>query len=305
MSLAKSKNEFSKKDMNFFSEFSSAASQNFSSAFPFFLLAALSIIIITLVVWIACSVSTMKKNNRINDLRADMAKPEYLAQLAAKDKSQAEVEKLREYYFVLTSLDSRVSSVTTSNSATFAAAIECLPNDTILTKFDEADGVIEISGQSLNGVSPVNYLHLLQEKKDLFGFITDKIEPIDPTVEGYDKNTLMYGTMQYKFTFKCSSRGHYIISWASYLDGKTPTPLSPLTSNSEVPGKEKIIPNVATFVDSGVTYTLTNIKVNSVAVSAAQLQDAINTNEFKIKMSQNMNVELIYSAPKAEEGGAS
>ena len=85
MSLANSKNDFSKRDMNFFSEFTSAASQQFSSAFPFFLLAALAILVITLVIWGVCSFEIMKKQNRINDLRAEMASAEYQERLAKKD----------------------------------------------------------------------------------------------------------------------------------------------------------------------------------------------------------------------------
>ena len=60
MSFAKSKNDFSKKDMNFFSEFSSATSQQISSAFPIFLLATVAILAITLIVWIVCGKITFK-----------------------------------------------------------------------------------------------------------------------------------------------------------------------------------------------------------------------------------------------------
>ena len=69
MSFAKSKNDFSKKDMNFFSEFSSGASQQLSSSFPFFLLATVAILAITLVVWIVCGIQIMNKQNKINDIK--------------------------------------------------------------------------------------------------------------------------------------------------------------------------------------------------------------------------------------------
>ena len=76
MSFAKSKNDFSKKDMNFFSEFSSGASQQLSSSFPFFLLATVAILAITLVVWIVCGIQIMNKQNKINDIKKTMASAE-------------------------------------------------------------------------------------------------------------------------------------------------------------------------------------------------------------------------------------
>ena len=72
MSFAKSKNDFSKKDMNFFSEFSSATSKQISSAFPIFLLATVAILAITLIVWIVCGIQIMNKQNKINDIKKEM-----------------------------------------------------------------------------------------------------------------------------------------------------------------------------------------------------------------------------------------
>ena len=109
MSFAKSKNDFSKKDMNFFSEFSSATSQQISSAFPIFLLATVAILAITLIVWIVCGIQIMNKQNKINDIKKEMNSAEYQQRRAAKDKSQAEVEQLRSYYYEISTLDSKIA----------------------------------------------------------------------------------------------------------------------------------------------------------------------------------------------------
>ena len=304
MSLAKSKNDFSKRDMNFFSEFSSAASQNFSSAFPFFLLVALGIIIVTLIVWIACSVSTMKKTNRINDLRAEMNSQEYLDKLSRKDKSEAEVAELRQYNYVISTLQNKVAGTTTASAETFAACVEALPNDTVLTYYDDTDGTVEIHGTSISAESPSNYLKTLADK-DLFSFYEDVITPYNPIEGGYSEKNLIMGEMRYEFVFKCTLKGHYAVTWAYFLDGPTLTPLSELKTSSFNAGKEYQIQNVAKFQGEGVTYELTNIKINGVPVSSATLAEAIATDELKGKVSTSMNVELIYAAPATSEGGAS
>lgn len=304
MSLAKSKNDFSKRDMNFFSEFSSGASQNFSSAFPVFLLIALTIIIGTLIVWIACSVSTMKKTNRINDLKAEMASAEYLEKLSRKDKSQAEVEELREYYYVISSLDSRISSTTTASADTFTAVVEAVPNDTVLTFYLDQDGTVEIHGSSINRESPLNYLKTLSDK-NIFSFIEESIVPYDPIEGGMNDKTLIFGEMHYDFIFKCTLKGHYAVTWAKFIDGPSLTPLGQLASQSFNAGQEYNIENIASYTESGITYDLTNIKINGVPVSASVLAEAKSTNKLNGKVATTMNIEFIYTAPKTSEGGAS
>ncbi len=307
MSLAKSKNDFSKRDMNFFSEFNSAASQNFSSAFPFFLLLALSILVITLVIWIVCNFSIMKKTNRKNKLQADMASADYIKKLSDKDTIQVEVNKLQEYQFVLTSLEAQISTVAVSKVDTLKAVVDQLPNDTILTFYDDQEGVVEIHGSSLDRVSPQNYMHTLEDT-GLFNFTEAKITPFDPIKGGYTKESLMYGTMKYEFTFKCTLKGHFILTDAKFLDGKNPQALSLKDKHSLTANEEFPYSNISEVVDaSGTKYTLTNIKVNGTAVSSAELELAQKTGNFTVTVAANTDVEFYYSVPKSstKDGGKS
>ncbi|MBP5492076.1 MAG: hypothetical protein J6Y08_04460 [Clostridiales bacterium] len=299
MSFAKSKNEFSKRDMNFFSEFSSAASQQFSSAFPFFLLTALAIIIITLLVWVICGIQIMNKTKEINSLRETMASADYQARLAAKDESQAAVEKLREYYYAISTLDAAVTGTTTSSVETLVGVIDSLPNDTVITKYEDKDGTVTIQGFSLDRTSPVNFANLLRSK-DLFSFVTDSIKAADPNELGLDNMSMMYSMMKYQFEFKCTIKGHYTVSWASFVDGTSPAALSQLRTMTYNAGSDFSIPDIAVIEDNGVTYNLTNIRINGVAVSQTELDEAVRNNQLTGKVSTNMNIEFIYTPAAAE-----
>jgi hypothetical protein len=294
MSFAKSKNDFSKKDMNFFSEFSSAASQQISSAFPFFLLATVVILVFTLIVWIACGIQIMNKQNRINDLKAEMNDAEYQARLRAKDQSQAEVEELRSYYYVLSTLDNKIASKTVASSTTLETCKDCLPDDTIMTAYDNVDGMVTISGQSISRESALNYLHLLHEK-GIFAAIEDKITPFDPFELGYQKDTLMFGNMNYAFSFTCTLKGYVSLTYASFVDGDTPTPLTVLSSQSFAVGSPYSLPKIATYSQDGVDYKLTNVKINGTAVTPERLTEIINSDELSGKISGNTNIELMYT----------
>ncbi|MBR3033495.1 MAG: PilN domain-containing protein [Clostridiales bacterium] len=301
MSFAKSKNEFSKKDMNFFSEFSSGAAQQMSSAFPFFLLATVAIIAITLIVWIVCGIQIMNKQNKINDIKKEMNSASYQERLAAKDKSQAEVEDLRNYYYVVSSLDSKIASKTVADTITLKNIKAAIPDDTVLTSYHEVDGVIEINGQSLNRESALNYLHLLDDMK-IFSSVEDSIKPIDPSELGYDKTNLMFGNMGYTFKFVCTRDGHVNLTHSSFVDGDTPTPLEPLITESKHAGEAYSLTQIATKTVDGVEYTLTNVKINGTAVSPETLAEYIAKDEISGKMSGNVNIELMYTA---NNGGAS
>ena len=306
MSLAKSKNDFSKRDMNFFSEFSSAASQNFSSAFPFFLLVALSILVITIVVWVVCNFSIMKKNNRKNELQRIMASPEYQQQLTEKDTIQAKVEELQEYHYVLSSLESRLGTVAVSDVETMKAVVNSLPNDTILTYYDDIEGMVEIHGTSLNPQSPQNYMHVL-EQTGRFSFTQAKILPFDPVKNGYSKDNLMFGTMKYEFEFKCTIKGHYMLSRTKFLDGKNPQPITEKQYNQADINEVKTITDIAKVEVNGTTYELSNVKINSVAISAQALEDAKRNDMINVTVTSNTDVEFYYTVPKAaaKDGGKS
>lgn len=295
MSFAKSKNDFSKKDMNFFSEFSSATSQQISSAFPIFLLATVAILAITLIVWIVCGIQIMNKQNKINDIKKEMNSAEYQRQLAKKDESQVEVERLRAYYYEISTLDSKVASKTVAASTTLTTCKDSLPDDTVMTKYDNVDGVVTISGQSINRESALNYLHIL-ESKGLFVAIEDTIKPFDPIELGYDKTTLWFGNMQYTFNFVCTLKGYVTLSYASFVDGTTPTPLSILSTEHFSVGGEYKLPNIATYSQDGVDYKLTNVKINGTAVTPERLAEIIAANEISGKISSNTNIELMYTA---------
>ncbi|MBR5974898.1 MAG: hypothetical protein IK020_06910 [Clostridiales bacterium] len=303
MSFAKSKNDFSKKDMNFFSEFSSAASQQISSAFPIFLLATVAILVFTLIVWIVCGIQVMKKQDQINDIKAEMASAAYQEKLAAKDQSQALVEDLRNYHYVMSSLDSKVAAKSTASVETLTAVVGALPDDTVLIEYIDTDGLVTIKGQSLYRESPYNYLKTLKDK-DLFSFVQETITAMDPIEEGYKKETLMFGTMLYTFEFNCTLKGHFTVSWASFVDGTTPAPLTSLRTQSYNAGSDYKIPDIATITADGITYNLKNITINGSAVSAQVLQDAINNKELSGKVSSNLNIELFYEA-ETDNGGES
>lgn len=300
MSFAKSKNDFSKKDMNFFSEFSSATAQQMSSAFPIFLLATVAILAITLIVWIVCGIQIMNKQNKINDIKKVMNSQEYQEQLAKKDQSQAEVEELRSYYYEISTLDSKVASKTVAASTTLTTIKDCLPDDTVLSKYDNIDGVVTVSGHSISRESALNYLHLLEDK-GLFVAIEDTIKPYDPIEMGYRKDTLWFGNMQYSFNFVCTLKGYVTLTYASFIDGPTPTPLSVLSTQSFNVGAEYKLPNIATYSQDGIEYKLTNVKINGTAVTPERLAEIIAANEISNKISSNTNIELLYTANNGGE----
>ena len=304
MSFAKSKNDFSKKDMNFFSEFSSGASQQLSSSFPFFLLATVAILAITLIVWIVCGIQIMNKQNKINDIKKTMASAEYQQRLAAKDQSQSEVEDLRSYYYVLSTLDSRVAGKYAALAETLVTCKENLPDDVILTGYKDEDGIVVLDGQSITRESAMNYLHLLKEQ-NLFSFVQDKIAPFDPEDFDLNEETLMYANFGYTFHFECTLKGHFTLSYASFLDGSTPTPLTNLHTQSFSSGAEYKLEKIATYSQDGVDYKLVNVKINGTAVSADRLSEIIASDALVGKISSNTNIEFMYATETKDNGGES
>lgn len=302
MSFAKSKNEFSKKDMNFFSEFSSGASQQISSVFPIFLLFTVLILGITLIVWIVCGVKSMKAQDKIDKIRAEMNSPEYQERLSRKDKSQVEVEDLREYHYVVSSLDTKVADKSSSSVNTLVQCKDALPNDAYLTKYHDEDGIVEITGQTLFRESAYNYGKKLDET-GLFSFVKDVITIEDPIETGYDKSSLMFANVQYQFTYTCTLKGHFTVTHASFINGTTPTPLTPVYSESKKAGEEYNIEKVNTIVVDGVTYNLDTVKIDGTAVDAADFNIIKSNDCVSGRVASNVNIELMYVAAEEDSNG--
>ena len=304
MSFAKSKNDFSKKDMNFFSEFNSGASQQISSAFPIFLLVAIVILAVTLIVWIVCGIQIMKKQDRIDEIRAEMVSPEYQERLSRKDKSQLEVEDLREYYYVISTLDARVADKTSSSVQTLIDCRNALPDDAILLSYHDEDGVVEIHGQTLKRESTYNYGKLLEDL-GIFSFIETEIHIMDPIEAGYDKETLMFANVLYVFTYKCTLNGHYTLTYASFIDGTNPTPLTATVSVMKESGANYELKDINTIVVDGTTYKLNGVKINDTAVDATKLSEIKDNNCLSGKMGSNMDVKFMYIQADDSNGGES
>lgn len=302
MSFAKSKNDFSKKDMNFFSEFSSGTSQQISSVFPIFLLLTVLILGITLIVWIVCGVQIMNKQNEIDDIKAYMASADYQKRLSQKDNVQLEVEDLRQYYYVLSTLDARVSDKTMASVDTLKACRNALPDDCVMNLYHDEGGVVEVSGYALNRISILNYAQTLNET-GLFTYIEEHDAIADPIDRGYDKDTLMFGNVQYTFHYFCSISGHYTLSWASFVDGTVPTPLTKLVSKSYASGEEYTLDNITSLEVDGVKYTLSNVKINDTAVDKNELQKILTDKKLTGRISGNTDVKLMYTAVESNSNG--
>lgn len=305
MSFAKSKNDFSKKDMNFFSEFSSGASQQITSAFPIFLLLAVLILGITAIIFIVCAVQVNDKQGKIDDIRAEMASEEYQQRLNRKDKSQIEVEDLRQTHYVLSSLDAKVSDRSVSSVENLEKCKNALPADAVMTSYHDSKGTIEIVGVTLTCDSAFNYGKKLDET-DLFSFTEQSISIFDPIENGYDKESLMFGMLQYDFTYKCTLNGHYTLSYASFVDGTTPAPLTQLETLALKSGEEYNIGSIVNKNVDGVNYQLTNIKINDTAIDANKLAEYTSSDSFYGRIGSNMDVKFMYTAiDDTTDGGES
>ena len=171
----------------------------------------------------------------------------------------------------------------------------------MLTYYDDAEGVVTIKGQCLYRASAFNYLKTLKDK-DIFSFVVERIEALDPIKEGYDQDSLMFGTMLYTFEFSCTLKGHYSVSWALFVDGVTPTPLTSLQTATYSVGSTYTIADIASYSADGVNYNLTNVTVNGMAITAQELQEAITNNTLTGKVSSNMDIQFFYTADNGGEG---
>lgn len=293
------RNDFSKKDMNFLSEFSSSNTQ-VASLIPVFLLVVVIAIAVVVGITAVIKIQEATKTKATKELRDEMNSEEYQEKLSSYDSTTMVVADLRSYHFVLSELDARVKALTVVNPATLNAVVEQLPADTILTGYEEKDGKVIIRGTSLESYSPMNYLETLQSK-GIFEFISiTEIKPFTPTENSYTPEIMMAVDDYYTFEFVGTLKGSYSVSYSQYIEGETPTSISSVSASVLASGDAYTIPTPLNISYEGANYTLSSITINGVVVNADILAEAKRDEQITGMVDSAKEVKIFYTQSTTE-----
>lgn len=322
MALVTKKPEISKKDMNFFSEFSSSAGQ-VASYISIALIGFIAFLFVAIVLFALVSIQKASVQNKIDKLTTEMNSEEYLEKLSSYDDLNLQLSDYQGQYYEMSQLYAKVSTVdcpksslldtifgyTASDADTGNADLpdsmrssiaSNVPLDVIITDFLYENGAITIEGTGMTMYSAPNFAHLLREQ-GLFVFIEcTSNQAIDFSALGISADDYATAT---KYTFKIigSLQSDYSVSVSKFVDGTTPTPLGAMETVTASAGTEYDITDITNIEVDGVSYTLARVLINDTALSTEDLSTAISTGALTERVNMDLTIDLYYTV--STDGG--
>ena len=292
--MANKKNfESSKKDMNFFSEFTSSSGQ-MGSYVSFILLILFGLLILGGAIFAVVFLQTAAIQKDINTINAKMQSESYKAELVAYSDINNNMALLNQQYYDVSSLYSRVEGMSKIDSTTMDAIYDNIPQDIAITDFDYSNGTITLKGATNSYYSPLDMIANFTAAK-LFTYVgIDDITLIDVSTSMLTQEELAV-SKKYTFTIKCSLKSSYAVVVSKYIDSPVATPLTAVKSQMFGVGEQYTESNITTFTAAdGSQYTLNRVLVNKAVISDADLATIRQTDSISGLVASNVDIQLFY-----------
>ncbi len=287
-----SKKDFSKKDMNFFSEFT-ASSQRTTKTIIAAAFGVVGVIVICALVCLGLAITYWGLKANVQAYQVKFASEEY-ANLDITSQNLAQsLASRNEQLYALSSMRYNVDSSKNASVAVADAIAAAVPSDTILTDYDITGSIVTIGADTFSYYSQVEMINRLQQT-ELFASVQitgsrNAMPSFQDAWESYVMNA------DYHFSVTAILNGMYVVSVARLSQaGIVFTPYE----NSVVKGGAVFsLDDVSTYSYDGIEYQLTSILLNGSAVSPEQLSEIFNNNNFSMVVGGDCKVQFYYEDP--------
>jgi Tfp pilus assembly protein PilN len=298
---ASQKNDFNKKDMNFFSEFTTSGSQVVSS-FAIVLLIFALVLVYAMGTFLFNKIKMDNTQKKIDAIQGQIDNEATKAKLDAYSQLKLDVDENRTYLYVLKQLDIRQGEYLHADTIMMDTIAKSIPGDIAITGLTYEEGQVVISGSAATAAAPLQMVEILQDLNTFYYVSIDQIETIDQTaIENLSPEELAI-IDRFFFTFTGSLESSYNVTYTRILDNSTQSPLDTPTVMALAAGETYSIPDINSFTYDGKTYTLTRILINGNKPTTDDMQRFIDANAVTGRATTKTDVKLYYQeqAPKKE-----
>lgn len=296
---------YAKKDLNFFAQFTAKARKQ-ARVLAIVVLAAL-IVVGFFVLWTGWALfNNLRVKGQVDDLTTELQDPKY-ANLDIEAKNLEQEIIARNQYFYTISEMRRFVDETPSATTDLANLIgENIPNTTYIAKYEITGTEMTIEGYTFNYYEASNISNMLQAS-DVFSDLNVVVEHVNRATEDPEDGSLLTINTYYSFIITGDLTVDSYISVSKVIDSELGiTAVGGVTTTAYATGSTYEIPDIGTLEVNGVSYQLSNVLVDGVAVTPDELNAIVANNSISGRASGNLNIELHYTAvvtDEAAEGG--
>ncbi len=285
--------ELSKKDMNFFSEFSSTSSQA-GSYLSLAIVLLLGFIVIGGAVYGVISFQTSAIQNDINALNVKMESDSYQAELAKYSDIQSSLSELNQQFYDVSSLYAKVSTLDKAETKYMDLIYSNLPSDIVISKVDFTNGTIILEGRAESYYSPLDMINNFNKAK-IFSYVgITKIEQTDVSQQTLTPEEQLTA-VKYRFQIQGSLKSSYAVIISRLIDDTKATPLTAVKSQKIDVGTQYTESGINTYtLEDGSTYTLSRVMINNASITDAQMTAIRASDTISGIVSGAVDVKLFY-----------
>lgn len=302
MAFTVSRKEYSKKDINFFEEFTSSARKQAQV-----LAAVVFIGVIAIGLCLAMLAFNLVRNATISkeiaNLEATLQSEEYAGLELKAQNLQAEKNSKNLYFYTLSEMRKIVDSAPVAETTLVNLISDCIPSSAYVSEYEVTGSALSISGFTFSYYDAANMCNLLNNS-DVFSDIPVLTVSRDNTLASMNVADITYMDIYYNFQIQGNLNRDVIVTTGYFANTDSGViALDGLKTDSFAIGSTYEYTGIATLESAGVTYTLSSVSINGVAVSNEDLNSIIGNNVITGIATENTDISLYYSVAQTTDGG--
>lgn len=305
MALLGSNKNISKKDINFFGEFTASARKQTQV-----LAVVVFVGIVAIGLCLAIVVYDIFRNTGVqrdvDSLNATLASDEY-AGLELKSQSlQEEINDKNQYYFTLTEMRRIVDETNVATTEIVNLIDDCIPSDAYISSYDLTGDMLVLQGQTFSYYDAANICYMLNQSNVFTSNVVPAIERNNgQNTQGNEEDDINPIDVYYDFTISGYTVSDVVVSVVHYATTESGViALSGVSSQAVDIGSAYEFTGINTYSVNGVEYTLTSVTVNNTALSDVEFATVTGNDSISGMANGNVEIALYYSVSENTEGSA-
>ncbi|MBQ1894462.1 MAG: PilN domain-containing protein [Clostridiales bacterium] len=304
-----SKKDFSKKDMNFFSEFTEKAAK-MARMFAYVAIAVAAVVLVMVALIAFAAIQNQMVKNDIKDIKKDLQGEEYNNLEAEYAELQNEISEKTQYLYALGEMRNTVDEVNPAKVEIANLIKANIPNDAYVSSYIVNGASVTITGETFNYYNAAEFVNLLQ-KSNLFTSVTQlsvdhyNLENAVDETTGYVNLIDTY----YTFSIQATLTSDIHVTVKRYLEGDAITAIGVTEIGDAenngyylIPGEGYSFDTIKTATQGSETYELSYVLIDGVRVSDEDFQTILDNDAITGTASSDTSIELYY---KKTDGGES
>ena len=300
-----SKKILSKKDVNFFAEFTANAAKA-ARMLGYGVAVGVLVVFVVVALIVAFFIRNTLIKGQIRDLENLLASPDYASLEKDAELLSEQLNEMTKYNYALSQMRKNVDLINPAPTDLPDVIAKCIPSDSYIAQYSISSSELKMSGYSFTYYSPVDMVNMLNDK-DVFtarpAISTQRVDkvtdtPVEEIISGDSVDVI---NNYYIFDISGTLVSNIHVSITRYQDNvESMTTLGGIETMDIKAGDSYSIDGVATYTYAGTTYTLTRIFVDGVQVEEGSFNEIVASNRYTDIARANHDIKLYYAAAGAE-----